>query len=123
MANFGLSNFNTNKFPIPIEPSVIDTQMHFAGSNNSYSYNMDQFSENYNRYEVKEKISLMNPPKRPNINFAPLVNHGIEMLQKKAALFSTKNAKLEAIDAIASRMKEKKCFYLKEYKLYKRTRS
>ncbi|KAL5158033.1 hypothetical protein HKD37_15G042596 [Glycine soja] len=111
MANFGLSNFNTNKFPIPIETSVIDTQMHFAGSNNSYSYNMDQFSEkvkNYNRYEVQEKISMMNPPKRSNINFSPLVNHGIEMLQKKEALFSTKNAKLEAIDAIAVKDEGKK---------------
>ncbi|KAG4990395.1 hypothetical protein JHK87_023852 [Glycine soja] len=103
MADFSLWNFNTNKFPSPIEPNVVDTQINFVGSNNSYSYNVDQIYEkvkNHYRDEVQEKIPMMNPPKRPNINFGPLVNHGIEMLQKKEAWFSTKETKLKAVEAI-----------------------
>lgn len=103
MADFSLWNFNTNKFPSPIEPNVVDTQINFVGSNNSYSYNVDQIYEkvkNHNRDEVQEKIPMMNPPKMPNINFGPLVNHGIEMLQKKEAWFSTKETKLKAVEAI-----------------------
>ncbi|KAL5140869.1 hypothetical protein HKD37_09G024318 [Glycine soja] len=103
MADFSLWNFNTNKFPSPIEPNVVDTQINFVGSNNSYSYNVDQIYEkvkNHYRDEVQEKIPMMNPPKRPNINFGPLVNHGIEMLQKKEAWFSTKETKLKAVKAI-----------------------
>ncbi|RZB90439.1 uncharacterized protein LOC114425652 isoform X1 [Glycine soja] len=103
MADFSFWNFNTNKFPSPIEPNVVDTQINFVGSNNRYSYNVDQIYEkvkNHYRDEVQEKIPMMNPPKKPNINFGPLVNHGIEMLQKKEAWFSTKETKLKAVEAI-----------------------
>ncbi|RDY02809.1 hypothetical protein CR513_13686, partial [Mucuna pruriens] len=110
MPEFGLPNIATNKFPSSIDSSVFfNTQANSVGSDNSYYYNMDQVSErvkNHNRDEVKEKIVMISPPKRPNINSDRPVNHEREMLQKKETLFPTKDAMPETEDAIVLKDEE-----------------
>ena len=85
-------------FPDFIKPFFVDTQTHSISLNNIHQ--IYERVKKHNRDEVQEKSSMMNPPKRPNINYGPLVCHEREMLQKNESLFSTKDAKLKAIGAI-----------------------
>ncbi|KAG4971282.1 hypothetical protein JHK85_037703 [Glycine max] len=85
-------------FPYSIKPFFVDTQTHSISLNNIHQ--IYERVKKHNRDEVQEKSSMMNPPKRPNINYGPLVCHEREMLQKNESLFSTKDAKLKAIGAI-----------------------
>ncbi|RZC16191.1 hypothetical protein D0Y65_009462 [Glycine soja] len=85
-------------FPDSLKPFFVDTQTHSVSLNNIHQ--ICERVKKHNRDKVQEKSSMMNPPKRPNINYGPLVYHEREMLQKNETLFSTKDAKLKDIDAI-----------------------